>query len=313
MRMAPAARGPSEAPPFAIIEAPSVLGLKPTGVDQLPAALRRHGLVERLGARVAASLAPPPYDAARPPDTGTLNADGIARFSRRAGRRGRRRPGRRASARSSSAATARSCSAACSPSGGAAATACCSSTATPTSTSPRRTRTARRRRWTWPSRPAADRRRWPTSTGCGPLVRDEDVVAFGFRDHDEQRAYGSQPLAAGHPRHRSAAQSAASGSKRRGAGDARISRAPTSTASSSTSTPTCSTTRSCRPSTIGSPAASTAAELIHVLRAVGRQRPPRRPRGDDLQPRAGRRRRGRARPGRRARRRARRGRSSGRR
>jgi arginase len=31
--------------------------------------------------------------------------------------------------------------------------------------------------------------------GLGPLVRDEDVVAFGFRDHDEQRAYGSQPLA----------------------------------------------------------------------------------------------------------------------
>ena len=28
----------------------------------------------------------------------------------------------------------------------------------------------------------------------GPLVRPDDVVAFGFRDLDEQRQYGSQPL-----------------------------------------------------------------------------------------------------------------------
>jgi len=31
--------------------------------------------------------------------------------------------------------------------------------------------------------------------GLSPLVRDDDVVAFGFRDQDEQREYGSQPLA----------------------------------------------------------------------------------------------------------------------
>ena len=30
--------------------------------------------------------------------------------------------------------------------------------------------------------------------GLRPLVRDEDVVAFGFRDADEQRQFGSQPL-----------------------------------------------------------------------------------------------------------------------
>jgi arginase len=30
--------------------------------------------------------------------------------------------------------------------------------------------------------------------GRRPLVRDEDVVAFGFRDADEQATYGSQPL-----------------------------------------------------------------------------------------------------------------------
>jgi arginase len=30
--------------------------------------------------------------------------------------------------------------------------------------------------------------------GLRPLVRDEDTVVFGFRDADEQRQYGSQPL-----------------------------------------------------------------------------------------------------------------------
>ncbi len=30
--------------------------------------------------------------------------------------------------------------------------------------------------------------------GLRPLVRDEDVVAFGFRDAHEQREFGSQPL-----------------------------------------------------------------------------------------------------------------------
>lgn len=32
--------------------------------------------------------------------------------------------------------------------------------------------------------------------GWTPLVRDEDVVAFAFRDHEDQREYGSQPLPA---------------------------------------------------------------------------------------------------------------------
>ena len=32
--------------------------------------------------------------------------------------------------------------------------------------------------------------------GRGPLVRDEDAVAVGFRDHDGQRRDGSQPLPA---------------------------------------------------------------------------------------------------------------------
>lgn len=32
--------------------------------------------------------------------------------------------------------------------------------------------------------------------GYCPLVRDEDVVAFGFRDHEDQAEFGSQPLPA---------------------------------------------------------------------------------------------------------------------
>ena len=39
---------------YAIVEAPSILGLKPTGVDQLPQALLRHSLAQQLKARLAA-------------------------------------------------------------------------------------------------------------------------------------------------------------------------------------------------------------------------------------------------------------------
>ncbi len=183
------------AAPFAIIEAPSILGLKPTGVDQLPAALRRHGLIERLDARVAATLAASPYDAARPPDTGTLNADGIARFSlslagavsdvlavgdrplilggdcsillgsllafRRRGRYGLLFVDGHADFYQPEA----------NPNGEAASMDLAFATG---------------------RGPAA----LANLDGAGPLVRDEDVVAFGFRDHDEQRAYGSQRLPA---------------------------------------------------------------------------------------------------------------------
>jgi arginase len=179
---------------FAVIEAPSILGLKPTGVDRLPGALRRHGLVERLDARVAASLETPVYDATRPPDTGTLNADGIARFSvaladaigdivavgvrplvlggdcsillgsllafKRRGRFGLLFVDGHADFYQPEA----------NPNGEAASMDLAFATG-----------------------------RGPTVLadleGLGPLVRDEDVVAFGFRDQDEQREYGSQPLA----------------------------------------------------------------------------------------------------------------------
>ena len=66
---------------IAIIEAPSVLGLKPSGVETLPNELLSNGLAERLAARRASRLETPPYDAKRDVDTKTLNASAIARWS----------------------------------------------------------------------------------------------------------------------------------------------------------------------------------------------------------------------------------------
>ncbi len=67
--------------PYAIVEAPSILGLKPTGVDRLSSSMLSHGLVERLKARYAVRVEPPPYSAARDAATGTLNADAIAAWT----------------------------------------------------------------------------------------------------------------------------------------------------------------------------------------------------------------------------------------
>jgi arginase len=64
-------------PAYAIVEAPSVLGLRPTGVEDLPEALLEAGLAERLSARRAARVDPPPYDPRRDPDTGMLNPRAI--------------------------------------------------------------------------------------------------------------------------------------------------------------------------------------------------------------------------------------------
>jgi len=63
-------------PRVAVIEAPSILGLRPTGVDTLPEALLRTGLIDRLAARHAGRVAPEsPYDVARDPATLTRNAN----------------------------------------------------------------------------------------------------------------------------------------------------------------------------------------------------------------------------------------------
>jgi arginase len=66
---------------YAIIEAPSNLGLRPTGVELLPGALLRYGLAERLRARHAVRLEVPRYSEVRDSDTLTLNAQAIAAWS----------------------------------------------------------------------------------------------------------------------------------------------------------------------------------------------------------------------------------------
>ena len=232
-------------PRYAIVEAPSVLGLKPTGVDGLAAALLRHGLADRLGARVAARLTPPPYAPARPADTGTLNADGIARFSsaladavgdviaagdrpfvlggdcsillgsllalRRRGRYGLLFVDGHADFYQPEA----------NPNGEAASMDLAFATG-----------------------------RGPAMLanleGRGPLVRDEDVVAFAFRDEDEQRHVRQPAARARDPRARPGRPCGGWASRRRPPRRCATSRGAISTGSSSMSTRTCSTTRSCR-------------------------------------------------------------------
>jgi arginase len=58
---------------YAVIEAPSVLGLFPRGVEELPKALIQAGLVEAVGARHAGRVVPPPYSPTRDHETGLLN------------------------------------------------------------------------------------------------------------------------------------------------------------------------------------------------------------------------------------------------
>ncbi len=58
---------------YAIIEAPSVLGLFPRGVEHLPRALLDAGLAGAISARHAIRVTPPPYDPKRDPATKLLN------------------------------------------------------------------------------------------------------------------------------------------------------------------------------------------------------------------------------------------------
>ena len=62
-------------PHFAVIDAPSFLGLKPTGVERLPEALKAAGLMAGLNAEYAGRVEPPPYNPRRDPETLILNPD----------------------------------------------------------------------------------------------------------------------------------------------------------------------------------------------------------------------------------------------
>lgn len=184
---------------LAVLEAPSILGLRPSGVETLPEALLRAGLLERLRARHAGRLVPQsPYDPQRDPVTLTLNAGAIAGYARQlADLTGRVLDGGELPV-----VLGGDCSILLG------------------------TLLALRRRERHgllfidghadfyqpevnPNGEAASMDlafatgRGPAVLtdieGRGPLVRDEDVVAFGYRDWEEQAEYGSQPLPASMP------------------------------------------------------------------------------------------------------------------
>jgi arginase len=69
--------------PYAILQAPSTLGLATNGVAGLPDRLLELGLAERIRARRAGRLAVPPKDQTPDPETRTLNAKAIAAWSPR--------------------------------------------------------------------------------------------------------------------------------------------------------------------------------------------------------------------------------------
>jgi arginase len=180
---------------YAILEAPSSLGLVTEGVEDLPDRLLGLGLAERIQARRAGRLAVPPKDRARDAETMILNADAIAAWSprladaveavldagefplvlggdctivlgsmlalRRRGRYGLLFIDGNGDFFQPEA----------EPEGeGASMDLALVSGYGPT--------------------PLTD------LEGRGPLVRPEDVVAFGYRDHEDQAEYGSQPLSA---------------------------------------------------------------------------------------------------------------------
>jgi arginase len=69
-------------PEFAIIDAPSILGLKPSGVEDLPEALRAAGLLEALDAQYLGRIQPLlSYSPERDSSTSLLNGKAIRAFS----------------------------------------------------------------------------------------------------------------------------------------------------------------------------------------------------------------------------------------
>ncbi len=69
-------------PRYIIIDATSILGLRPTGVECLPEALKGAGLMRKLNAEYAGRVQPSlPYDSNRDPTTLIMNAEAIRSFS----------------------------------------------------------------------------------------------------------------------------------------------------------------------------------------------------------------------------------------
>lgn len=67
---------------FVILDAPSILGLSPTGVEHLPEAMKSAGLHSGLAAGYAGRVEPPPYEPARDPATLLLNPNGLEAYAR---------------------------------------------------------------------------------------------------------------------------------------------------------------------------------------------------------------------------------------
>jgi arginase len=68
-------------PRYAIIEAPSVLGLWPSGLQDAPRVLLEMGLGVGLGIEKTLRLEPPPYDPRRDAQTHMLNPQGLLAYS----------------------------------------------------------------------------------------------------------------------------------------------------------------------------------------------------------------------------------------
>ena len=69
---------------FSVIDSPSVLGLRPSGVEHLPETLKAAGLISRLNAEYAGHVLPlSSYNSERDKETLLLNADSIREFSQR--------------------------------------------------------------------------------------------------------------------------------------------------------------------------------------------------------------------------------------
>ena len=62
---------------FTIIDAPSILGLRPTGVEYLPEALKGAVLIERLNADYAGKVSSLPYNSERDKVTLLINPHSI--------------------------------------------------------------------------------------------------------------------------------------------------------------------------------------------------------------------------------------------
>ena len=67
--------------PYTIVEAPSRLGLRASGVEHLPAALMDAGLARALAADTVDRVASQPFDPRRDPITRVLNGPAIARYA----------------------------------------------------------------------------------------------------------------------------------------------------------------------------------------------------------------------------------------